>query len=98
MDALIVINFINSRTFVNPLLKPLVFECRKMLEIITNKLIKHVFKEANMCANFLANLRLQQQCPFSLLCSPPKGVVPLLQFDLSFAISIRYSSCNILPS
>ena len=59
MDALIVVNIINSQAFVNPLLNPLVFECRKILETIPNKLIKHVFREANRCANLLANMGLK---------------------------------------
>ena len=98
MDALTIVNFINFRAPVNPLFKPLVCECRKILEIIPNKVIKHVFREANRCADFLAKMGMQHQSSLSLFCSPPEGVVPLLYFDSSFAVSIRYSSCNILST
>ena len=59
MDALVVVIIMSSGASINPLLNPLVFECGKILEIIPYKLIKHVFREANKCANFLANMGLQ---------------------------------------
>ena len=55
MDALTIVNIISSRAFINPLLNPLVFECMRILEIISNKLIKHVFREANKCVEFFCH-------------------------------------------
>ena len=73
MDALTSTNFISSRASINPL----ICECKKILEKISNKMIKYVFRKANKCVDFLANIRLQQQIPLSLWCSPHKGIILL---------------------
>ena len=85
MDALAVVHIFNSDKNVSALLTPLVSECRKTLGIIPNKVIKHIFREANQCAesaDLLANLGVQQQSPMLLptFVPPPEGVTPLMSF------------------
>ena len=94
LDALVVISLVQSQNCTNSLLKPLLLECRKTLKKIPLKQIKHVFREVNGCADFLANLGAQNQCSLTVSCSPPVGVIPKLHFDCSFAVSLRKTSCN----
>ena len=89
-DAQAVVNILHSNSSSNLLINPLIAKCRKILELIYHKQVKHVFRKENQCTNFLTNLGLQQQCPLSLLSSPPLDVLSFLSFDLSYSAKTRY--------
>ena len=59
-----------------------IFDDRKFLvRQIPYLHFKHIYCEANKCANRLANLGLSQQSDFVVHYSPPKGLVSLVADD-----------------
>ena len=96
MDAQIIVNLLNMSCSNSLLVKPLLFECNRFLETILQSQIRHVFIEANYSVDFLTDLGAQIQPLLTLLCSPPEGLVPFLNYDMSFAVSTRYSTVELL--
>ena len=59
MDATVVVDLIVQNLSNNILLKPLLFECKTLLDKIPHNAIIHIFKEANQCVDFLAKKGLR---------------------------------------
>jgi hypothetical protein len=57
--------------------------------MFTNPVVKHVFREANQCADALANLGLTLDCPFQYFSNPPSVVANLLAFDKAELFCMR---------
>ena len=54
LDAKVIVDLINSKNSSNTAYSSLLFDCRLLLEMIPHTKVKHVFREANKCANTLA--------------------------------------------
>ena len=57
LDAKVIVDLINSRNSSNTTYSSLLFYCRLLLEMIPHTKVKHVFWEANKCADALARKR-----------------------------------------
>ena len=86
LDAKVVCDMISKDHCANNFLMHLILECRNLIKKIPHSTLNHVYKEANACADFLANRGQQLQAPLSFFCSPLVDVYLLLRNDLSFAM------------
>ena len=89
MDALMVASFLALNSIPHPSLRTLVDDCRFLLQRIPHKELKHVFREANKCADRLAKLGGSQEDDFVVLDTPPTCICDVLSFDNSGCISTR---------
>jgi hypothetical protein len=62
-------------------MKPLLSNYRNLLQAFTNPMVKHVYREANQCADAPTNLGLNLNVLFKTFDYPPSVVVNLLAFD-----------------
>ena len=83
MDSLVAIDLILAIHPTNVFLRPIVSDCRYLLEKFEGVSIKHIYREANMCADLLAKAGCDQLVDFVLFCKPPAHVLEVLRFDLS---------------
>ena len=54
MDSLVAIELLNSITTLNAFLSSIVADCRYLMERFEHASLKHIFREANDCADLLA--------------------------------------------
>ncbi|XVF04810.1 hypothetical protein REPUB_Repub05bG0117600 [Reevesia pubescens] len=80
-DAALVVNMLNTELTLNHPLGSLVNECKLLLENFQNLTLRHVFREANRCADKLANLAQLVAAGVTLLESSPPELFSLLQAD-----------------
>jgi ribonuclease HI len=89
IDALMVVSFLALNSIPHPSLRPLVADCRFLLQRIPHKELKHVFREANKCADRLTKLGGSQEADFVVLDTPPACICDVLSFDNSGCISTQ---------
>ena len=83
MDALMVASFLALNSIPHPSLRTLVDDCRFLLQRIPHKELKHVFREANKCADRLAKLGGSQENDLVVLDTP------LHVFVMSYLLTIQ---------
>lgn len=69
----------NNPSYHNLMLEP--NDCKNLIKTFPSCTMTHIFKEANRCADKLANMGATQSADFLLLYEPPPVVVDLLAFD-----------------
>jgi hypothetical protein len=67
-------------------------DCRYLLERFELKSLKHIFREANNCADLLAKAGCVQQSDFVYFPNAPAHVLEALAFDVSNATRTRLIS------
>ncbi len=80
VDVEMVVALLNNNC-INLVMDPLLSDCRDLLREFTNSVVKHVFREANQCADAMAKLSLNLDVSFITFVNPPLVVVNLLAFD-----------------
>ena len=80
VDAKMVLWLLYNPSCVNLVIEPLLSDCRNLVQDFSNPIVKHVFREANQCADALANLGLHLDS-FVTFVNPPLVVENLLAFD-----------------
>uniref|UniRef100_A0A2N9IUL5 RNase H type-1 domain-containing protein n=1 Tax=Fagus sylvatica TaxID=28930 RepID=A0A2N9IUL5_FAGSY len=83
MDSLLAVDLILATQPANAFLRSIVSDCRCLLQKFEGVSIKHIYREANMCADLLAKAGCDQLEDFVLFCTPPAHVLEVLHFDLS---------------
>lgn len=81
LDAAFLIYLITNPTVVNLNLEPLLFDCRNMTKSFLNCLVKFVYREANSCADRLANMGVDLYTDYLFLYNLLSVVVDLLVMD-----------------
>ncbi len=79
VDVEMVVLLLNNPSRINLVMEPLRSDRRDLLWDFTNSVVKHVYREANQCADALAILGLNLDV--STFDNPPPVVVNLLAFD-----------------
>lgn len=80
VNAEMVVDLLNNNC-INLVVDPLLSDCRDLLREFSNPVVKHVFREANQCADAMAKLGLNLDVSFITFVNPPPVVVNLLAFD-----------------
>ena len=65
----------------NLLMEPLLFNSRNLLQVFLNPIVKHIFREANQCAETLTKFGAMFVTFFVVFDNPPLVVENLLVFD-----------------
>ena len=63
MDAKVIVDAFNNSSFTNTMISPLIDDCRQLVSQMPHARIKHVFPEANMCADRLDRLGCSLMMP-----------------------------------
>ena len=92
MDSLVAVEFVNSITTPNPFLSAIVTDCRSLMERFESCSLKHIFREANGCADLLAKTGCDQSSDFITFANAPAHVLEALAFDVSSATRFRLIS------
>ena len=93
MDSLVAIDLILAVHPANVFLRSIVADCRCLLEKFEGVSIKHIYREANVCADLLAKAGCDQLVEFILFCTPSVHVLEALRFDLSVDTRTRVIRC-----
>ena len=93
MDSLVAVDLILTVQPTNVFLRSIVSDCRCLQEKFEAVSIKHIYREANACANLLAKTGCDQLDEFILFCTPPAHVLEALRFDLSVDTCTRVIRC-----
>ena len=56
-------------------------DCKLLMDQIPQASIRHVYREANRSANWLANFKLNLDSDFELLTGPPVDLISVLEAD-----------------
>ena len=64
----------------------------------TKHSLRHVYREANSCADWLANLGRLQDVDFVLHSSPPVDLVSFVMADCQGVFSKRLGPVSLFPS
>ena len=63
------------------MLEPLLNDWRNLIKAFPNYIMTHIFREANKCADKLANMGATLSSDFLLLYEPPPVMANMLAFD-----------------
>ena len=80
LDALSVVLLLNNNT-TNSTLEPLLNDCRNLVREFPNMQIKHIYGEANQCADVMAKLGASSVTSFVVFLHPPPVVKRILAND-----------------
>ena len=71
LDAKFIVDLVNSRNSPNTAYSSLFFDCRLLLEMVPHTKVKHVFQEANKCADALVRKGCHAHEEFVIFDGPP---------------------------
>ena len=91
LDAKAVVQLLSNSSSANIYALPLLDDCRQLISQIGHVRIRHCFREANTCADFLAWLGSHQDSTFVLFHDPPVGLLDLLSSDRAGMYHSRYA-------
>uniref|UniRef100_A0A2N9HIV3 CCHC-type domain-containing protein n=1 Tax=Fagus sylvatica TaxID=28930 RepID=A0A2N9HIV3_FAGSY len=92
MDSAVAVKLLHSTNSSNAFLSSIVNDCRYLLERFEAYTLKHIYREANGCADTLAKAGYVQHSDFLLYTSAPAHVLEALDFDISVATCSRLVS------
>uniref|UniRef100_A0A2N9FT32 CCHC-type domain-containing protein n=1 Tax=Fagus sylvatica TaxID=28930 RepID=A0A2N9FT32_FAGSY len=92
MDSAVAVKLLHSTNSSNAFLSSIVNDCRYLLERFEAYTLKHIYREANGCADTLAKAGCVQHSDFLLYTSAPAHVLEALDFDISVATCSRLVS------
>jgi ribonuclease HI len=92
MDSLVAVELVKSITTPNAFLSIIMTDCRSLMERFEICSLKHIFREANGCADLLAKAGCDQTPNFISFPNTPAYVLEALAFDVSNAIRFRLIS------
>ncbi|XP_030931190.1 uncharacterized protein LOC115957099 [Quercus lobata] len=81
LDAKAIVDAFNSQTYSNTIVSSIMDDCRHMATRIPQTSFRHIYKEANKCADFLAKLGTLIESDFIVLSSPPMDLSSILEAD-----------------
>ena len=80
-DSQIIVNVLNKTTPVNHPLYSLIHSCKNLIDEDWQCLIRHVYRESNKVADYLANLGHSLELGVTYFEDPPLQVLGLLDND-----------------
>lgn len=81
LDAKALVDALKNPAYANTIVSSLFDDCRRLAAQIPHLSIKHIYREANRCANCLASLGSCQSLDFISSFCPPVDLVPLIMAD-----------------
>ena len=81
IDAKVVVDWVAGNASINTAHSVLISDCRYLMEQMPRVKIRHCFREANQCADFLAKKGAAQDQDFRIYNDPPVDMSMLLYYD-----------------
>ena len=81
LDSKSIVEIFNSQTHANTFISSLIEDCKHMISKIPQTRTRHIFREANRCADFLAKLGTSCEDDFIVFSSPPVDLLSVLEAD-----------------
>ena len=81
MDAKALVDALNNPSYRNSVISPIFDDCKHLILQIPQVCIKHVYREANKCADWLANSGHSQSLDFIIHSVPPMSLIPSVEAD-----------------
>ena len=81
LDADVLVHLLTNPSSLNLMLEPLLNDWRNLIKAFPNYIMTHIFREANKCADKLANMGATLSSDFLLLYEPPPVMANMLAFD-----------------
>ena len=81
LNADLLVHLLNNPFSHNLMLEPLLNDWRNLIKAFPNYIMTHIFREANKCADKLANMGATLSSDFLLLYEPPPVMANMLAFD-----------------
>ena len=75
LDPKAIVEIFNSQNHANICIFSLIEDCKHMISKIPQTRIRHIFREANRCTDFLAKLGASCEDDFIVFSSPPVDFV-----------------------
>ena len=82
LDAKAVVDALHSQSCTNTVIYSIMEDCRHLVTQIPQTRVKHVYREANRFADFLAKLGTGLQNDFAIFSSPPVDLLSILEDDV----------------
>ena len=92
MDSLVAVECVNSISTPNVFFSTIVTDCRSLMERFEKCSLKHIFREANGCADLLTKAGCDQNSNFISFPNAPTYVLEALAFDVSNVTRFRLIS------
>ena len=83
LDSKTIVEAFNSQAHSNTFTSPMIEDCKHMISRIPQTWVRHIFREANRCANYLAKLGTSCEDDFIVFSSPPVDLVCVLEANAS---------------
>ena len=81
LDSKAIVEIFNSQSHANTFIFSLIEDYKHMISKIPQTRIRHIFREANRCADFLAKLGASCEDDFIVFSSPPVDLLCVLEAD-----------------
>ncbi|KAL0004154.1 hypothetical protein SO802_011715 [Lithocarpus litseifolius] len=81
LDAKSLVDVLNNSSYYNAVISPLLDDCKFLISQIPQVHVRHTYREANKCADRLANLGLSQSLDYIIHSNPPLELIPLFEAD-----------------
>ena len=97
MDAKAFIDILQKTNPTNPIISPLLDDCRQLASQIQRIRFSHCYQETNRCTDFLARKGVAQNEDFCIFYYPPVELLPILNHDLAgLYLSMRCPTESLL--
>ena len=81
MDAKVIVDVIKNSAYVNQIISPILDDCRQLMTGCQQVQLKHCYRQANRCADYMARLGADQELDYILFSSPPVDLAKALEDD-----------------
>lgn len=94
LDAKVLVDLLNSKVDLMHSIAPIVCDCRSIMQTFHVITFKHVYREANQCADFWTKMDVEEKIDFILFDCYPLAISKLLELDCrSFALPRFVNFC-----
>ena len=95
LDSKTIVDALNSQDYSKSIVSSIMEDCKYMISRIPQTRCRHVYREANRCADFLAKVGTSIEGDFIVFHSPPVDLISILEDD---AIGVHVNRLCPAPS
>ncbi|KAL0013088.1 hypothetical protein SO802_000157 [Lithocarpus litseifolius] len=95
LDAKAVVDVFLNPNYQNNAVSPILEDCRNLLLRFQQVQIRHCFRQANRCVDFLARMSFDQVSNFISFICPPEDIRNLLEEDVAGLYVNRVCSVSV---
>ena len=81
LDAKALVDALNNPMYANSVISPLFDDCRVLMARLPRFCIRHIYREANKCVNWLANISILQTLDFVMHSCPLVDLLSFVEVD-----------------